>query len=113
MLTLRVSTIPSEPTLRQKIAAVQLCVCEHLFSEEGLPALTAECASKDEIEEEFEKLIVAIQQKKQEAVAMLGNRRSSSAGERKKKGRTRRQSQRPQLSRRVLSNEVRYEDTEL
>jgi hypothetical protein len=112
MLKLRVSTIPSEPTLRQKIAAVQLCVFERLFSEDGLPALTAECASKDEIEEEFEKLIVAIQQKKQEAVAMLGNRRSSSAGERKKNGRTRRQSQRPQLSRRELWKERRNEEVD-
>ena len=71
MMTLRLSTNPTEAGPRQKIKEVQLCLEEHLISDDGLPALTVPCVTSADVEEEFERVVAAVRQKKEEAIAML------------------------------------------
>ncbi|MGB7837793.1 MAG: hypothetical protein WBL40_06750 [Terrimicrobiaceae bacterium] len=50
---------------------MQLCLEEHLISEEELPALTPPCSTQEEVEDEFERVIAAIRKKKNEAMALI------------------------------------------
>jgi hypothetical protein len=72
--TFRLSTVPSDTEGRRKVVEVQLCLEEHLISEEDLPALTPPCATRKDVEEEFERVIAAIRSKKDEAIALLESR---------------------------------------
>ena len=71
MMTLRLTTNPVEPGPRSRIKEVQLCLFEHGFSDEDLPALTERCLTPADVEAEFECVVAAIRQKKAEAIAML------------------------------------------
>jgi hypothetical protein len=72
--TFRLSTIPGVAKGRRTIDEVQLCLEEHLIGEEEMPALTPPCATREDVEEEFERVIAAIRSKKDEAIALLGSR---------------------------------------
>ncbi len=71
MTTFRLSTIPCDSGRHQRVDQVQLCLEEHLISEEELPALTPPCSTQEEVEDEFERVIAAIRKKKNEAMALI------------------------------------------
>ena len=71
MYTFRLYTTLTDAGPRKKVKEVQLCLEEHLISDEGLPALTSPCVTEEEVEEEFESVVADIRKKKDEAKAML------------------------------------------
>jgi hypothetical protein len=80
MATFHIHTRPYDNLKPPKIVEVELCVSSYAKANDGSPAITPLCATEEEIEVQFERIISEIKKRKSEAKAIV--RKSDQAHQR-------------------------------